>query len=439
MFNRNAVLPFSKFKKLFSQIIPKASVHNYALIVLDIKNFSLINTCFGMETGNELLKVLDKYFTKHKTKNDIISRVYADNYVILTHTIDYFALEDKVVNLTKDIHYLGGLLPGVGEDYILEFTSGVCYIEDTKQSVYDVIEKANRARTKMIGAHNTNRLAEWTQKMETLDKWTKDITVAMNSALENGEFLVYYQPKYSFKETKLIGAEALVRWNYPGRGIICPNDFIPVFEDNGFIFKIDTMMFERVCKFLNDWNKLVESLNMKPFPITISFNLSRNNLTNTDIPKILTSTLDKYKIEPSKVEVEVTESFMTHNQQQMLKHITELSNIGFPISIDDFGAGYSSLNVLKDVPADIIKLDKEFLNGKLDNRKNSTIIKSIIDMAKKLDIKTVAEGVETKDQAQILSNMGCDIVQGYLYAKPMPEQDFVELLKRQLVPLEKEA
>lgn len=435
----HTILTFDRFKKLFYATMKKARENEYALIVLNIRNFSSINTCFGVQAGNDLLEYIDKIFAKNNTPPDLISRVYADTYIIFCKNAPYFALEDKIAKLTLKIKDLNKVIQEQKCDYKVEFSSGVCYIENTQQSVYSTIRKADKARKGMLGRYLTNRLSQWTPQMEALDKWVKDITACMNGALEKGEFLVYYQPKFSFETGKIVGAEALVRWNYSGKGIIGPNNFISIFEDNGFIFKIDTMIFEKVCQFLVQWNNITKSMGATPFPITVSFNLSRNNLSNQDIPKILSDTLKKYDIQPSKIEVEVTESFMAKNQDLMLKRIADLSNIGFPISIDDFGAGYSSLNVLKDMKADIIKLDKEFLSGNLGAKKNFVIVQSMIDMAKKLGIKTVAEGVETKEQADILKSMGCDIVQGFLYARPMPEAEFVCLLKNQMVQEKQDA
>jgi EAL domain-containing protein (putative c-di-GMP-specific phosphodiesterase class I) len=248
----------------------------------------------------------------------------------------------------------------------------------------------------------------------------------MDKAIENMEFEVFFQPKFKFEDESVIGAEALIRWNNPRKGFLQPAKFVPLFEDNGFIEKIDKYVLKKVCMFLDDWNKSPESKNHAP--LTISFNLSRCHLYNTNLIKELKDIASQYEIGDNKIEVELTESVMFDNQQRLIKMMGEIKKAGFGVSVDDFGAGYSSLNLLKNMPADVIKLDKEFLSGGPENIKENVIITSVIEMAKKLNITTVAEGVETKTQCDLLKNIGCDIAQGFYYAKPMPQSNFRELL-----------
>ena len=246
-------------------------------------------------------------------------------------------------------------------------------------------------------------------------EWNKEITLNMNNAFANNQFKVYYQPKYSFETEKIIGAEALIRWKDPEKGLLPPDKFVPLFERNGFIQKIDMYVFDSVCRFLADWKKAGADGSC-PHPLTISFNLSRNHLYNPDLIKELCSIKDKYDIGPNHIEVELTESIMFDNQKRLINVMNQIKNAGYSISVDDFGSGYSSLNLLKDIPADVLKLDKEFLSNVPEDSKETTIISSVIEMSKKLNMKTVAEGVETQNQAKLLRDMGCDIAQGYYYA-----------------------
>ena len=266
--------------------------------------------------------------------------------------------------------------------------------------------------------------------METNSQQEKDILFDMERAFQENEFIVYYQPKFLFNSEKIIGAEALVRWNHKKKGLLAPSYFIPMFEKNGFIEKIDRLVFENVCQFLDKWNKSQADKTEKQ-PLTISCNLSRVQLYNPDIAKTYKEIASKYEIAPSKIEIELTESFMMDNKERLLKAMNEIRNAGFSISVDDFGSGFSSLSLLKDIPATVIKLDKEFLNSQ-DTKKEHIIINSVINMAKNLNMETVAEGVEDKKQSDLLKNMGCDIVQGYFYAKPMTESDFTEKLNSSL-------
>ena len=197
--------------------------------------------------------------------------------------------------------------------------------------------------------------------------------------------------------------------------------------------KIDIYVFERVCKFLSDWNTMGPGGSC-PNPITISFNLSRYHLYNPDLISTLTTIFNKYDVSPSHVEVELTESIMFDNSKKLISVMNDIKKAGFSISVDDFGSGYSSLNLLKEIPADVLKLDKEFLSKADDDKRENIIITSVIEMAKKLKMTTVAEGIETKKQSDLLRDMGCDVAQGYYYAKPMPEREFLALLYKSFLP-----
>jgi EAL domain-containing protein (putative c-di-GMP-specific phosphodiesterase class I) len=284
-----------------------------------------------------------------------------------------------------------------------------------------------------------SRISFYNEQMSINSEHEKEILFDMNRAFEAGEFIAYYQPKYDFQNEKIIGAEALVRWNHPDKGILEPGYFVPLFERNGFIAKIDLKIFEDVCIFLDKWNKSGKD-GKCPYPITISCNLSRFQLYNPAFSDEYLKISSKYQIAPSKIELELTESLMMDNKKRLLKSMNEIKKAGFDISVDDFGSGFSSLALLKDIPASVIKLDKEFFantehqakkdgDSKNSAERDKIIVNSVIEMAKKLSMRTVAEGVEEKDQAEFLRKMGCDIAQGYLFAKPMSEEEFEMLLK----------
>ena len=312
------------------------------------------------------------------------------------------------------------------ERYNLTFTTSSYYIENPAETIDSMIDKANLAQKLCRHTHTTHRVIEYTQEMKASHEWNREITMTMGNAFINREFEVFYQPKYDFNNEQIIGAEALIRWNNPRKGFLNPAKFVPLFEDNGFIEKIDKFVFKTVCEFLDSWNKSESSKKIEP--LTISFNLSRQHLYNPELIHELREIAASYDIGPNKIEVELTESVMFDNQQRLIKVMKEIKNAGFSISVDDFGSGYSCLNLLKNIPADVIKLDKEFLSITPENQKENIIIESVIEMAKKLNIKTVAEGVETKVQSEMLKNIGCDIAQGFYYAKPMQEENFLSLL-----------
>ncbi|MEG0115771.1 MAG: EAL domain-containing protein, partial [Hydrogenoanaerobacterium sp.] len=226
---------------------------------------------------------------------------------------------------------------------------------------------------------------------------------------------------------KIVGAEALIRWNHPQKGLIPPIMFVPIFEKNGFIKKIDLYVFEQTCQMFARWR----NAGFGDIPITVSVNLSRLHIHNTNLAEQLLEITQKYEIDPSLIELELTESMVFYNTVELIDTMHKLKSVGFKISVDDFGSGYSSLNLLKDLPADILKLDKAFLDGLESSDSNNAgqmIIKKIIEMAQCLNLITVAEGVETAEQVKMLTQMGCNIAQGYYYAKPMPMKEFENLL-----------
>lgn len=249
----------------------------------------------------------------------------------------------------------------------------------------------------------------------------KQIEDVMYSALTNRQFELYLQPKYDIKLESCIGAEALVRWNNPEKGLINPIDFIPLFEKNGFIVNLDMFIFDEVCSKINKWKEN----NIKLIPISV--NISRINLKNVDyFIKNISEIFNKYDINPNLIEIEITESAIFNHYDNMLEALLRLKAMGFSISLDDFGTGLSSLNILKDLPIDTIKLDREFLNSKDSSKKGEIVITNIVRMVKELDLNVICEGVETYEQAEFLSEVGCNNAQGYLYARPMPVKDFEE-------------
>ncbi len=416
-----------KFIEDVKKLLEKSASPKYSLVSIDINSFRYITQVFGQDKGNQILAELAKQFKATAPKGALLCRNYNDNFSILLETTILPILEDLIVNMTTITPKIKKLLP---EHYKLEFSIGVYEIKDSTEDVAIIMDKAQTARKAGKTSLNPKRICVFTSQMETNSQQEKDILFDMERAFQENEFIVYYQPKFLFNSEKIIGAEALVRWNHKKKGLLAPSYFIPMFEKNGFIEKIDRLVFENVCQFLDKWNKSQADKTEKQ-PLTISCNLSRVQLYNPDIAKTYKEIASKYEIAPSKIEIELTESLMMDNKERLLKAMNEIRNAGFSISVDDFGSGFSSLSLLKDIPATVIKLDKEFLNSQ-DTKKEHIIINSVINMAKNLNMETVAEGVEDKKQSDLLKNMGCDIVQGYFYAKPMTESDFTEKLNSSL-------
>ena len=426
----------NKFKDEAQKILLQATSNEYSFVCIDINNFQYLADTLGRDTANAVLKALGDNFKKVAPKDSLLCRRYADNFVMLIHSTALPVIEDYVLSMIEVVSKMGSLLPLY---YTLEFSSGVYPIKNTDEDIEIMLHKANSARKEGLNSINPGRVSVYDDELSISTEHEKEIIFDMNRAFEANEFVAYYQPKFSFSDGKIIGAEALVRWNHHEKGILLPGYFVPLFEKNGFISKIDLKVFESVCQFLDKWNKSGID-GTCPTPITISCNLSRYQLYNPSFAKEYSEVASKYQIEPSKVELELTESLMMDNKKRLLKAMNEIKKAGFDISIDDFGAGFSSLSLLKDLPARVLKLDREFLantaTSESENNdeklKDRIIVTSVIDMAKKLQMTTVAEGVEEKSQADFLKEMGCDIAQGFLYAKPMNEEEFWQLLQKNL-------
>ena len=240
----------------------------------------------------------------------------------------------------------------------------------------------------------------------------------MEKALKNGEFVMYLQPKYSIGEERMIGAEALVRWIHPEKGLIPPMDFVPLFEQNGFVIKMDRYIWEEACKLIREW------IDAGTEPVPISVNLSRRHLKDMEFVSVLNDLIDKYQIPKEYLEIEITE---TVEEEGIAEGVSLLKENGYTLLMDDFGSGYSSLNMLKDTRFDVIKIDRGFLQDFIGSARGQKIVEHTIRMTKAIGLDLIAEGVETREQAEFLGDCGCDKAQGFYYAKPMTAAEFNKL------------
>jgi diguanylate cyclase (GGDEF)-like protein len=392
----------------------------YAMIVFDIDKFKAINDLYGHEVGNVILTQIAGLLKKHVGEGEIFARTATDHFNILMKCGGYTELLKRIEELIEEIN-------SDTLNYSVHTSLGIYFIDDKTIDINTMSDRANMAR-RSIKDNSQVRYALYDESMRHILIQENHIENKMEAALLNGEFEVYLQPKYMFADEKIIGAEALVRWNDPLRGMVSPNDFIPLFEKNGFVKKIDTYMFESVCRLLSKWKKEVGECT----GLIISVNFSRLNLYNRLLPEELLAVTRCYDISPGMIEIELTEGTLFDNDTQMIEIMNQLKSYGFRISIDDFGKAYSSLNTLKNLPADILKLDKAFFKESADNGRGKTIISSMLNMAKDLELITVAEGVETKEQVDFLKALGCDIAQGFYYAKPMNVIEFEEFVNKKL-------
>lgn len=391
----------------------------FAFLRLDIDRFKLINSFFGTANGDRLLKYLARRirdFAK-TTECCTFGRIDADVFGIFT---PYQGMESTV----KQIEQAVDNMKNMSTSYNVMLVYGVYVVTDSELPISLMCDRAALA-ARTVKGHYMQSYAFYDEKMRLALENEQTIINEMSDALENHEFVPYYQPKYDIKTNKPVGAEALARWIHPTKGFISPGVFIPIFEKNGFISKLDFYIWECVCKQLKEWKDRGVPL----FPVSV--NVSRVNLYNPNLSKIIIELTKKYDVDPKYFNIEITESVYT-DENIMIDDVTnQLRSNGFTILMDDFGSGYSSLNVLKDVQVDVLKMDMMFMfKAKYDGRAE-TIISSVIRMAKWLNIPVIAEGVDKAEQVDFLRSVGCDYIQGFYFSKPMPAEDYEKLISKQ--------
>ena len=394
----------------------KNTRRNLAVIQVDIDKFKLINDSLGYHKGDILLKHVADTFQKY-IPNDIFCRVSNDNFAILLEYDDIAYIISMMKQINNEIQNFY-IIKNI--QYNIVISSGIYLIKDRKEEIEAILDKANLAKDTIKGNHKSN-YSFYDESLRNTLLEEKYIENSMYGALENQEFQVYLQPKYTLEDKNIGGAEALVRWKHE-ESMIYPNKFIPLFEKNGFIINLDMYVFEQVCYTIKKW------LDKGIKPIPISVNVSRVQLNNPNFIDKFKKIVEKYKVPASLIELELTENTVLDNVDMLINIMNKLKTIGFKLSMDDFGSGYSSLNLLKEIPIDVLKIDKEFFNSK-EIERTEIVINNVIKMAKELNILVVAEGVEREEQVEILTNMKCNMAQGFFFAKPMPIEEFEKLIK----------
>lgn len=399
------------FHDMISQRLNAYPDTKFALMQFDVKRFKLINENYGEDAGTEMLHFLTRQLNNYCSNPRLSARMSGDVFMLLTPYTD----KDDILKTVSELQLN---LKGFRE-YSYEFVFGIYQIDDRSISVRTMCDCAAMAR-QSIKKNALESVAFYNKNMQKAIKERKFVESHMKKALENNEFIIYLQPKFSISSGEAIGYEALVRWQSPECGMIYPDSFIPLFEENGFITKLDAYVWECACMVLRDW------IDRHFTPLPISVNVSRANLDDESFLDVLDGLIDKYRLPKHLLELEITESIENDATLRMTEKIKEH---GFTLLMDDFGSGYSSLNTLQDTRFDVLKLDREFFSTHMSNERGKKIIMHTISMSKDVGLGLIAEGVETDDQAQFLENCGCDTAQGYLYAKPMPVQEAEKYLK----------
>ncbi|MCC0637417.1 EAL domain-containing protein [Clostridioides sp. ES-S-0001-02] len=398
-----------KFESDAINLLKKASQNDkHAMVTFDIDKFKAINDIYGHKKGNSILKDIADTLNNMTHDNETFARVSSDNFNIL---LKYNTKEDIVNTIKKII---------ISNDFV-NLSFGIYEIKDKNLSISAYSDRASLAKLSIKNNRDIN-FAFFNDKLRDKLLLEDKIEKEMEYALENNQFIMYLQPKYNIKSDKFCGSEALVRWQYTEKEFIYPSDFIPIFEKNGFITKIDMYILEQACKEI----RTLFDKGILPLPISVNF--SRVDFLKKDFITKIVNICDKYKIPYSLIEIEITESSMFGDTDTLFDVSRRLQDIGFIISMDDFGSGYSSVNMLKNIPLNVIKLDRGFFIDDKNIDKSQIVIKSIVSLIKQLGIRVVAEGIETKSQVEMLREANCDIIQGYYFSKPLPVKEFEKLV-----------
>ena len=394
----------------------------YAIVSLAFVRYRNYVLCHSVEAGEKKLRDIWKTISSSLDKNEICAHSSLANFPILIKAATAADANARVDQIIKSLSVLSG-------DHDFKFQAGVCMIDPKIRKDADIdllYNNASSARATLETTDDTG-IAFFDNKLVEDEKWIDLVTERQRDALEKEEFKVYYQPKFDPRTNELRGCEALVRWVSDDMGFVTPGQFIPIFEKSGFITEIDHYMLSHVARDQKSW--LDEGRKCVP----VSVNVSRAHFAETNLAEQIKEIIDREGAPHNLIEIELTESAFFDDTKQMLKTIKKLKSYGFLVSMDDFGSGYSSLNSLKDMPLDILKLDAGFFSGDKHNERAEIVVAETLQLAKKLNMTTVAEGVDYQSQVDFLAAEGCDMIQGYFYSKPMPKEEYALKLEMKAV------
>lgn len=400
----NPEIFFDKVKNVL-----ETSQDDFFILYIDVNRFKIVNELYGMQSGDQLLSYIGKQLQElsHKYPNVITCHFNADKFFIFA---PHLYCEDICqTDILKDYHI----------EIELSLRFGLYHITDLTIPVNLMCDRAALASQDVRGNYfNKMGIYDDQKRLKILQE--QEIVDNIQDAIMNNQLFIMIQPKYDIMNEKVIGGESLVRWKHPIKGFISPADFIPILENNGYIIHLDYFVWEKTCQFLH-------ALKQRGLNISISVNVSRLNFYRPHLIELLEELLQKYELEPHNLQLEITESIYSEDTKFIYSIARELQKHGFIILMDDFGSGYSSLNMLKDAPVDIIKLDMAFLSNKEDTSRSHVIIEGVVNLASSLHLPVIVEGVETADQVSFLKSICVQYIQGYYFSKPLLEHEFKKL------------
>lgn len=390
-----------------------------ALMDIDVDNFKNINDTLGHSYGDELLIDVTYRLKQAMDENDYLARIGGDEFIVLTQNFqDMATYEDKIKKIKNVFSYPFVLST---KEYFVTVSIGVAFAPKDGKTSQSLIKNVDSAMyVAKENGKNTHVYFEYSFNEKLTEKI--EMQSELRKALERDEFILYYQAQMDLSTKKVVGYEALIRWNHPTKGLIYPDEFIYIAEETGLIVPIGRWVLRMACKQLKQWSD--------EFPeVTMAVNLSARQFKDREIVKMIYDIIEETEINPDKLELEITESIALDDIEYTISTIQELRKIGVTFSLDDFGTGYSSMNYLKKLPVSNLKIDKSFLRTVMEDRCDQKIIQTIITLARNLDLHVIAEGVESSDQEVFLKQANCDKAQGFLYSKPVPEEKAIEFLK----------
>lgn len=402
------------FYRKAAEIMKANTGLKYQIIYFDISCFKIINDLFHADTGNLILKNAAYYFQAFCGTNGVCGRIEADHFVL--------CLPEDAIAIDALIAGLDSTMESLGINYRIVFSAGIYPVTNAFLPVDQMCDRANMALKKIKG-HTIERYAYYDDGMRDLMLQEQMIVRDMELSLHEKQFVIYLQPVVNIKERRIVSAEALVRWEHPIRGMIPPTQFVPIFERNGFIVRLDRYVWEEVCRLLR------QQIDTVGRAVPISVNISRLNFYNYDLLEFLLSLLKKYNLTPDLLKLEITERAYNDNKAEVTRLVADFRRHGFLILMDDFGSGFSSLSMLKNMPMDMLKIDMGFIREIGRSTRADAILKFIMGLSQELNMKVVVEGVETEAQADILEQLGCEDIQGFYFSRPMPSDEFIALLK----------
>ncbi len=420
----NRTLFLDKLKAFLANI--KENNAYTALLLLDIDHFKKVNETYGHDMGDHLLKQMVQRIDDSISSHDIFARITGNKFAILIPTLD----NDKTLSKELASNYISTIqnkfLPPFfvsGEEQHLSFTTGIVLFNNNDVSAYDLLKRSETAMYEAKkDARGTSKFYESSMSKETQEALMVENDI--HKAIRNDELIVYYQPQTNIKQNKIIGAEALIRWDHPEKGFISPGLFIPIAEESGIIIKLEEWIIDKALSEIKDLTN-----HLGHFPLDhIALNISTVHFLQPHFVEKLMLLLYKHGVKPEWIELEIVESGIMRNIDDAAKKIKELKSFGFTVAIDDFGTGYSSLAYLKQLPVNLVKIDQSFILNMNESKGDAIIVEAVIAIAEKFDFKVLAEGVEDKETLESLKNLNCDIYQGYYGHRPMPMNEFEQLL-----------